>query len=350
LGGTLNAGTDKEMTVYWCKVAQPHFLQALDVLADMLLHSKFDSQDIEKERQVIMEEISMSHDSPSQRVSLLIDELLWPAHPLGRDIAGSRPSVTNITQKDMLSYLAAHYLPAGTVVSVAANIGHQEVVNAVGQVMGGWSRRKRRPGYAALREQPVERMRVETRDIEQAHLCLALPGLSLFHPKRFTLDLLNVILGEGMSSRLFCEIRDRLGLAYSIYSFVEHFLDSGSITVYAGVEPKNLPVAIQAILEQLGQLRETVSESELTKAKELSKGRLLLRMENSRNVAGWIGSQEILVGRILSVDQVVSLVSAITADELRQLAEELMLGSQLRLAVVGPASSYYEPLEELLKL
>jgi predicted Zn-dependent peptidase len=350
LGGTLNAGTDKEMTVYWCKVAQPHFLGALNVLADMLLHSKFDSQDIEKERQVIMEEISMSHDSPSQRVSLLIDELLWPAHPLGRDIAGSRSSVTNITHKDMLSYLKAHYLPAGTVVSVAANIEHQEVVTAVRRVLGGWVRRKRPPRCAAYREQPVERLRVETRDIEQAHLCLALPGLSLFHPKRFTLDLLNVILGEGMSSRLFSEIRDRLGLAYSIFSSVDHFLDSGSITVSAGVEPKNLPVAIRAILEQLGQLKETVSESELTKAKELSKGRLLLRMENSHNVAGWIGAQEILEDRILSVDQVLSIVSAITADELRLLAEELMLDSQLRLAVVGPASSYYEPLEELLKL
>ena len=346
----LNAGTDREMTVYWCKVAQPHFEQALDVLADMLLNSKFDSQDIEKERQVIIEEINMSYDSPSQKVGLLIDELLWPAHPLGRDIAGSKQSVTAMTRKDMLGYIQAHYLPGNTVVSVAANIGHQEVVAAVSKVMGGWSSRKRRPGYVAYKEQPAERLRVETRDIEQAHLCLALPGLSLFHPKRFTLDLLNVILGEGMSSRLFSEIRDRLGLAYSIYSFVEHFLDSGSITVYAGVEPKNLPVASRAILEQLGQLKETVSESELTKAKELSKGRLLLRMENSRNVAGWIGSQEILVGSILSVDQVVSLVDAITADELRLLAEELMLGSQLRLAVVGPASSDYEPLEELLKL
>ena len=153
-----------------------------------------------------------------------------------------------------------------------------------------------------------------------------------------------------MSSRLFCEIRDRLGLAYNIYSIVEHFLDVGSITIYAGVDPKNLPVAIRAILEQICQLKETISESELTKAKELLKGRLLLRMENSRNVAGWIGSQEILMDRILSVDQVVSIVSAITADELRQLAGELMLGSQLRLAVVGPAASYYEPLEKLLKL
>ena len=350
LGGTLNAGTDKEMTVYWCKVTQSHFLKALDALADMLLHSKFDFQDVEKERQVIMEEISMYHDSPQQTVSLLIDELLWPAHPLGRDTAGSKHSITNITPNDMLSYIQAHYLPTDTVVSVAANIGHQEVVTAVSQVMGSWSRRKRRPGYAAYREQPVERLRIETRDIEQAHLCLALPGLSLFHPKRFTLDLLNVILGEGMSSRLFSEIRDRLGLAYSISSSVEHFLDSGSITVYAGVEPKNLPAAIRAILEQLSRLKEPISESELTKAKELSTGQLLLRMENSRSVAGWIGSQEILKGHILSVDQVLSIVSAITADDIRQLAEELMLDSQLRLAVVGPASSYYEPLEELLKL
>ena len=350
VGGTLNAGTDKEMTVYWCKVAQRHFGQSLDVLADMLLHSRFDSQDIEKERQVIMEEISMSYDSPAQRVGLLIDELLWPAHPLGRDVAGSKPSVTSITSKDMFSYLKAHYLPAGTVVSVAADIEHQEVVNAVSRVLGGWSRRTCRPGYAAYKERLAERLRIEIRDIEQAHLCLALPGLSLFHPKRFTLDLLNVILGEGMSSRLFSEIRDRLGLAYSIYSFVEHFLDSGSITVYAGVEPKNLPVAIEAILEQLDQLKETVSELELTKAKELFKGRLLLRMENSRNVAGWIGAQETLVGRIFSVEEVVSLIDAITADDLQQLVQELMLDNRLRVAIVGPASSYYEPLEELLKL
>ena len=349
LGGTLNAGTDRELTVYWCKVAQPHFRQALDVLTDMLLHSRFDSQDIDKERQIIFEEINMSYDSPQQRVGLLIDELLWPAHPLGRDIAVSKQSVGSITREDLLTYLKGHYLPAGTVISVAGNIKHQEVVDAVRRGLGGWSGRKRRPGYIAYKENLTERLLVETRDIEQAHLCLALPGLSLFHPRRFVCDLLNVILGEGMSSRLFGEIRDRLGIAYSIYSFAEHLLDSGSITVYAGVEPKNLVTAIKAILGQLGGLKEDIAESELTKAKELSKGRLLLGMENSRNVAGWIGSQEILTGRILSVDQVVDIVDAITVDELKQLAQELMIGDRLRLAVVGPAKTY-EPLEELLKL
>ncbi len=349
VGGVLNGGTNKELTTYWCKVAQPHFELALDVLADMLLHSKFDPQDIEKERQIIIEELNMSKDSPAQRVDMLIDELLWPKHPLGRDIAGSKESVAAITRDTMLDYRQGQYLPNNTVVTIAGNIQHQQMVTAVSQALGNWTNQWERSGYPAYKEQPAQRLHVETKDTEQAHLCLALPGLSLFHPKRFTLDLLNVILGGGMGSRLFTEIRDKLGLAYSIHSYVEHFLDSGSVTVSAGVEPKNLLTVIKAILEQLSLLRETVPESELSKAKELSKGRLLLRMEDSRNVAGWVGGQEILTERILSVDQVVSIIDAITVDELKQLAQELLVGSQLRLAVVGRVAKD-EPLEELLKL
>ena len=349
VGGILNAGTDKELTVYWCKVAQPHFPLALDVLVDILLHSKFDPEEIEKERQVIIDEIGLSKDFPSQRVDMLIDELLWPNHPLGRDIAGSKESVAAIPRDMMLDYMASQYLPDNTVVTIAGNIQHREMVTAVSQAMGNWTNSQPRSQYSAYKEQTAPWPCIETRDTEQAHLCLALPGLSLLHPKRFILDLLNVILGEGMSSRLFSEIRDKLGLAYSIHSSVDHFLDSGSITVYAGVEPKNLQVAIKAILEQLYQLKEIIPESELSKAKELSKGRLLLRMEDSRSVAGWMGGQEILTGHILSVDQLVSIIDAITAEELQQLAQELLKGNQLRLAVVGPVTKD-EPLAELLKL
>ena len=349
VGGTLNGGTDKELTVYWCKVAQSHFPLALDVLGDMLLHSKFDPADIERERQVIIEEINMSKDSPPQRVDMLIDELLWPEHPLGRDIAGNKESVATITREAMLDYLKGQYQPNNTVVAITGDIQHQEVVTAVSQVMGNLTNRQKHSGYLAYKERPVRQLHIEPRDTEQAHLCLALPGLSLFHPKRFTLDLLNVILGEGMSSRLFTEIRDKLGLAYSIHSYIEHFFDSGSVNIYAGVEPQNLQIAITAILEQLSQLRETIPEAELSRAKESSKGRLLLRMEDSRSVAGWLGGQEILTGRILSVDEVVSIIDAITAEELRQLAQELMIGSHLRLAVVGPVAND-EPLGELLKL
>ncbi len=349
VGGVLNGGTDKELTVYWCKVAQPHFPLALEVLVDMLLHSKFDPQEIEKERRVIIEEINMTRDSPQQWVSTLIDELLWPEHPLGRDIAGNKESVGAITKGMMLEYMVGQYQPANSVVAIAGNIQHEKMVTTVSQALGSWTNQQPPSGYSAYKEQPVRRLCIETRDIEQAHLCLALPGLSLFHPKRFTLDLLNVILGEGMSSRLFVEIRDKLGLAYSIHSYVDHLLDCGAVLVYAGVEPKNLQTAIKAVLEQLSQLKEKIPDSELTKAKELSKGRLLLRMEDSRNVAGWIGGQEILTGRILSVEQIVSIIDAITAEELKQLAEELLIGSQLRLAIVGPVTTE-EPLEELLKL
>jgi predicted Zn-dependent peptidase len=348
VGGIINAGTDKELTVYWCKTAQPHFPLALDVLSDIVLHSRFDPGDIESERRVIIEEIHLEKDSPSHLVSLLIDGLLWPHHPLGRDIAGDKDSVAGISRRAMLDYLGQHYLPSNAVVSIAGAVEHQAMVTAVNQTLGGWAKREPAPGYQAYKEKPFPRLKIESKETEQAHLCLGLSGLPLLHPQRFTLDLLNVILGEGMSSRLFTEIRDRLGLAYSIHSYVDHFLDTGAVTIYAGVEPKNLPVAIRAILEQLAQLKQPIPQDELAKAKELAKGRLLLRMEDSRSVAGWMGGQEILTGKVLTVDQVTTIIDAITANEIRQLAKELLVASQLRLAVVGPVAD--EPLEELLKL
>ncbi|MFC1870916.1 M16 family metallopeptidase [Chloroflexota bacterium] len=349
VGGFLNGGTDRELTVYWCKVAKPHFRRAFDLLVDMVLHSRFNPEDIERERQVIIEEIHMSKDSPSQRVDMLIDELLWPGHPLGQDIAGTPESVMAITRDAMLGYLSNHYQPGNTVITIAGDIRHEEVISAVEQSVGNWTNQETRTGYTAYTERQNPGLCIETRDTEQAHLCLALPGLSITDPRRFTLDLLNVILGEGMSSRLFIEIRDKLGLAYSIHSYIEHLLDSGSITVYAGVEPKNLRVAIEAILEQLSGLKMGIPQHELSKAKEMAKGRLLLRMEDSRSVSGWAGGQEILTGQILSVDEVVSLVDAVTTEDITQLAGELLVGSQLRLAVVGPFPPE-EPLDRLLKL
>jgi len=349
VGGLLNAGTDKEMTVYWCKVAQPHFASALDVLVDIITESTFDSREIEKERQVIIEEINMSLDSPPQRVSMLIDELMWPGHALGRDIGGSKESVAAITRDMMLDYLSKQYQPGNTVLSIAGDIDHLEVAGAVSRAVAGWNGRQTSLEYEPYREKTGRRVLVEKRDTEQTQLCLALPGLSLTHPERFKLDLLNVVLGEGMSSRLFTEIRDKLGLAYSIHSYAEHFLDTGAIIVSAGVDNKNLRVAVRAILEELARMKEVVPEAELSKAKELSKGRLLLRMEDGRSVSGWMGGQELLLGNILTVDEVVAIVDAITAEELQKLAGELLVGEKLRLAVVGPANPD-DPLEELLKL
>jgi predicted Zn-dependent peptidase len=349
IGGIFNGGTDREITTYWCKVALPHFAVALDVLVDLILNSRFDPAEIEKERRVIIEEINMVRDSPSQRAQILIDELLWPGHPLGRDIAGSEVSVSAITREAMLNHLGKYYQPGNTVIAVAGDVEHQDMVASISQALGNWANQSAPPDYTVYQEQPGARLHIEKRDTEQAHFCLALPGLSLFHPRRYTLDLLNVVLGEGMSSRLFTEIRDKRGLAYHIHSYVDHFLDAGSVTVYAGVEPRNLKVAIEAILEQLALLKQPVPTTELNKAKELTKGRLLLRMEDSRSVAGWIGGQEILTGRILSVDQVAAIIDNITAEDIQQVAEELLVDSRLRLVAVGPVAED-EPLAELLKL
>jgi predicted Zn-dependent peptidase len=349
IGGILNGGTDKELTVYWAKVPQHHFSLALDVLTDLLLHPKFDPEAIEKERQVIIEEINMSRDVPSQRANMLVDELIWPDHPLGRDIAGTRESVKGISRDGMLNYLKRQYHPDNTVVSIAGNVQYPKMISAISQMLGNWTGEQPKSGYMAYEPRHVQRLKIEKRKTEQAHLCLALPGLPLLHPQRFTLDLLNAILGEGMSSRLFTEIRERLGLAYSIHSYVEHYLDSGAVTVYAGVEPKKMKTAIKAILEQFQKLKTTVPEPELTKAKEFAKGRLLLRLEDSRNVAGWLGGQEILTKRILSPDQLIAIIEAITAEELKELAQKLIIDTDLRLAVVGPVAKE-EPLEKLLVL
>ncbi|MDO8568344.1 MAG: pitrilysin family protein [Dehalococcoidales bacterium] len=349
VGGVFNGSTDKELTIYWCKVAQLHYRQAFDVMADMVTNPAFDPLETEKERQVIIEEINMGKDSPSQEAAILIDGLLWPGQALGRDIAGTKPSVAALSREMMLSYMAKHYNPANTVLSIAGAVRTGDILPLVEKTLGAWPGQSDRITYAPYREKLATRVRVEKRETEQVQLCLAMPGIGLTHPRRFSLDLLNVILGEGMSSRLFAEIRDKLGLAYSIYSYAEHFLDTGSVIVAAGVESKNVEKAVRAILEELAKLKQFDSVTELARAKELSKGRLLLSMEDSRNVAAWVGGQEILTGKAYSIDEIVAIVDAITIEDIRQVAGELLVGNKLRLAVVGPIKNE-ERLEGLLEL
>ncbi|MBI2860691.1 MAG: insulinase family protein [Chloroflexi bacterium] len=349
VGGIFNGGTDKELTVYWSKVARPHFGTALEVLADMMLNSRFDGEDIDKERHVIIEEILMSKDSPAQEVAMLIESLLWPGHPLGRDTAGTRESVTATDRVMMMDWLSSQYQPENMVVAIAGAIENREAVEAVSRLLGGWGQRRGQPRYAPFTGGLAGRVGVETRDTEQVNLCLGLPGLSLTDPMRYALDLLNIILGEGMSSRLFTEVRDRLGLVYSIQSYADHFLDTGALLIAAGTETRNLSTAIKVSLEEVAKIKEPVPEAELTKAKDFYKGRLLLRMEDSRNVAAWVGGQEILTGRVITIDEMTALIDAVTPGQMQDIAGQLFQGDQLCLAVVGPVSRE-ERLEELLKL
>lgn len=316
----------------------------------MVLHSKFESEEIAKERQVIIEEINRSKDSPAQLVDELTEAILFPGHPLGNDIAGTKQTVSTISREDMLSYVGRQYIPANTVFAIAGNVQHDEMVTAVSEVTREWQNRNKPVGYKTYQEQPNPRLRIQKKDTEQVHLCLALPGISLSDPRRFTLSLLNAVLGAGMSSRLFLEVRDRLGLAYAIHSYADHYLDSGSMVIYAGVDPQKVPTAISAILGQLTRLKnEPVPEAELVKAKEMSKGRLWLRMEDSYAVSGWLGGQEILTGKILTDDEVVAKIDSVTAPQIQKVAQQLLVTDKLRLALVGQVKKG-EELGTLLKL
>jgi predicted Zn-dependent peptidase len=348
VGGIINASTDKEATIFWCKVASSHFAIALDVLSDLLLNSRFESTDIEKERQVVIEEINMDLDIPQQRAGMLIDELLWPEQPLGREVAGTKKTVSGINRGQMLSYIGRRYAPNNIVASIAGDIQHEQAVAQIKPLLDKWSAKEVATQYIADDRQTQPRLRTESKEGEQAHLCLAVHGFSRFHRQRFVLDLLNTVLGGGMSSRLFTEIREHKGLAYDIHSYVEHFLDSGSFIVYAGVDPAKVETAVEAILGELSKLKQGISSDELTRAKELSKGRLQLRLEDSQNLALWLGSQELLIQHILTLDEVISIVDAISIDELEQVAEKLLASEQLNLAIVGPIKN--EPPVELLKV
>ena len=354
VGGIINGGTDKEITIYWCKVASPHFSTALDVLSDLLLNSRFDTKDIEKERQVIIEEINMNLDTPQQRVNMLIDELLWPEQPLGREVTGYKETVSSLTREQLLNYLARRYMPNNTVLSIAGNIQHQEAMAQIEPMFGKWAPGELTTRYVTNDKQTEARVRIEPKDIEQTHLCLAVHGFSRSHPQRFTLGLLNTVLGGGMSSRLFMEIRETRGLAYDIHSYTEHFLDSGSFGVYAGVHPEKTETALAAIIEELSKIKQGIATSEITRAKELSKGRLYLRFEDTQNVALWYGSQEILLRQILDIDDVIPIVDAITINELQEVAQKILTDSGLNLAITGPVKKdsliRENTLRQLLKL
>ena len=339
LGGFMNASTDREMTVYWCKVASPHFRQALAVLSDMMLNPLMDPVELEKEREVVLEELRMTNDFPTNRVDLLIDDIMWPGQPMGRDVGGSQESVRNITEEQILDYTKHQYGPSNAVVAVAGDISHQEVVDLLGEALREWAPEKPMSWYRVIDVQETPRITVEQRKTEQAHLCVGLPGLPLTDPDRHVLSLMNVILGEGMSSRLFLELRENLSLAYDIHSSVSLFRDCGSLIVYCGVEPQKSERAITAILKELNGLQDNLPDSELIKARELSKGRILLRMEDSRNVAMWMGAQETLTGSVRTVDEVVERIDAVSTEDIERVAADLICEEKLKLAVVGPYRS-----------
>ncbi len=339
VGGVLNGGTDREYTVYYIKVARPHMDLALDVLFELVRRPLMDPSEMEKERQVILEELAMVADSPPQLVDLLLDSLLWPENPLGRDVAGTPETVNGIDRAMVMGYLAQQYVPSNVLVSVAGNIVHEEVVDAITAALGDWQGGKPAAWLPAV-DSNGTRCAVHYKATEQAHVSVAVPGLPLSHPDRHAISFLSVILGEGMSSRLFIELREKRGLVYDVHSYSAHFLDAGAFNVYTGVDPKNAVAALGLVLDELARIREDgPTTEELTKARELSKGRLMLRMEDTRNVSGWIGAQDLLMGNVRSIEDAVAEMDAVTLEDLQRVAREIIDPAKLHLAVVGPYRS-----------
>lgn len=340
VGGVMNAATDKEVTVYWAKVPFDHFTDALDVLLDQLLHSKFDPVELERERKVVIEELAMVEDSPGEIAALLLDELLWPDQPLGRDIAGSEESVAGISREAMLEYVASQYVPENVVVSVAGDLSHEHVVDEVQKRVRGWIAAPHLNWKPATNGHAGPQVGLRGKRTEQAQIGLAYPSYSAFHPDRYALDLMNAVLGEGMSSRLFVEIRENRGLAYGVHSGVARYLDAGAYAVGAAVDPQKTDETIRAIRGVLADFRAgPIPETELTKARQYLKGRFLLRMEDSRAMASFLGGQELLRGHIESVDDVVQSIDAVTVEDVQRVAQDVLRDDQAHLAVVGPYRS-----------
>ena len=336
VGGIMNAGTEREMTVYWCQVARPYLEDTLDLLIDMLRNSLYEPAEIDRERMVVIEEQNQVNDYPNYKVDAILDETLWPNHPLGQDISGTRESVSNMTRGTILDHVSQFYTPSNIVVSVAGNVDHDQVLEQVNHLCDGWTPHPTPRWTPFVHVQSEPQLRTEYRKTEQAHLSIGLPGLSMTHPDRYALDLIGTMLGEGMSSRLFLEIRERQGLAYDIHSSVDNFQDCGAFIITAGVDAKRVYTAVEAVLAEVRRMREGVPSEDVDRAKRLIAGRLLLKMEDTRAVSSWIGSQEMLVGRVLDVDEVTDRFEGVTPEDIRRVSNELLRTEKLNMVVVGP--------------
>lgn len=350
VGGVLDAATDKEVTVFSAKVASRHFDLAMDLLADMVRAPRFEPEEMEKERRVIIEEIGMYRDSPPDWVGVLADETFWPDMPLGREVAGTRETVLGLSPEAVRAFHQAHYVPGNLVISIVGDLSHERIVEAVAQRLGDWPARPV-PLWVPCPPPPgPARVVVDQRKTEQTNIALLSLGISHTDPDYYPLVLLSAILGDGMSSRLFLEVREKQGLAYDISAGAEHYYDTGAFGVYAGVDPKRAEDALRAIITELARVREEpVLDAELTRAREYTKGRMTLRLENTFSVASWLGGQEILLGKVYELDEVLALLDAVTPADIQRVARQLFRGEWLRLAVIGPHKSA-APFERLLRL
>ena len=337
IGGAFNACTGKELTSYTARVPGEHLDEVMDVLADMVLRPLFEPAEIEKERNVIIEELRSIKDEPQEWVNLLVDQAMWPDLELGRDDAGFEETVASLQRDQMLAYLDEYYRPNGLVVSVAGNIDEQHTIDLVEKLFSDWQPRAIRPYTPCLPPVDVNPLAVIDKATEQVNLCLATLGVSYASPDYYAFMLTNTILGDGMSSRLFQTIREDQGLAYDVGSYFTSYAETGNFVVSAGVDASQTEATVRAIIQELTRICETpVASDELARIKAYIRGSMLLSMEGTHQVASWLGSQEGLHRDILDIDAIIDLIDAVGPQDIQRVAQTCFAPQWRRLAIIGP--------------
>ena len=346
VGGTSNASTGRESTVYWARLPVRHAARAFDVLGELLLRPLLRDEDVARERDIIIEEIRSYQDDPGQHVFDLFDRTWFGDTPLGWEIAGDESTVAAMDGERIRSFWAGAYRPDRLVIAVAGDLDHEEAVRLATDAFGADSSDDPAGSPSGPREglpappAPCGRIAVERKRTAQAHVCLGMPALPRDHPDQWALELLSAVLGDGSSSRLFLSVREDAGLAYDVHSFQTEYQDAGVLGVYAGVDPDDLPQALSAILVELARIRdERVPEAELEKARAYVSGRLELRLEDTRHMCSWLGSQEALHDRVLTPDEALGALAAVTADQVQDLAGRLIRDESLSLSVIAPRAT-----------
>lgn len=352
IGGEFNAFTSKETTGYYIKSSSNHIDLTLDVLADMLQNSLFDQKEIDKERGVILEEINLYEDTPARKIADLYEQLLYDDTPMGWDVAGQKDVIRNIVKADFLSYLRSLYSSHNMTIVVAGGFNSKNVLQIVQKYFGTMKRFQTNSSLRVVEKQVKPAIFVKEKKTEQAHLALGVRTFPVHDERRNALSVLATILGGGMSSRLFHEVREKRGLAYYVRSSAEHYDDCGNLVSVCGVDPKRIDEAINVIVAEYGKFREEkadIAKEELTKAKEYLKGHLVLELEDSRAVAGFYGSQEILERKIETPEELIDKITAITIEEVEKLAKTIFTPDTLNLAVIGQFDNR-QRFENLLQL
>ena len=339
IGGSLNGFTAEEFTCYTAKVPKRSARSALRVLADMVRFPRLTAEDLLKEREVVLEEIRMYEDSPGQYIHDVFNELLWPNHPLGMLLSGTVDTVRRISRDDVVRYWRQMYQPRNVLLACAGAVEPATLTRDVRTLFG--TMRPATPSRFARAPRPRRgpQVRIWSRPTEQTHVCLGTYAVPRTHPDRFALELLHVLLGANMSSRLFREVREKRGLVYEIGTHIKRFADTGAFVISAGCETTKLADTVRTIMGELSKIRRgDIARSELKRAKDYYAGQLLMGLEDTMDHMLWIGEQAATVGRIATPERLEAYVAKVTARDVQRVARHLFVTPRLHLAVVGPVA------------